>query len=520
VRATRGDGSALTLSDPGGVGTPGRYRLELPDRMTIEHPPGRSQLNSRIVLTLYENDLAIDSTYVSMPPAPSATDPPSAQTLPILQAPDLHAVLPPAAKPLQVEGTVTELKPFAPGATGGDKPFAHVSVTLAPLTGKALSTTTNANGHYAFTNLGAAFANSHARMTVDAGSGNKVTKTVAIGPAPSTTTVDVDLADQHGELLVSGQVLKPSGVVGGTIQLKAFTAPTIGGSAQPVSIPLQSPGGTGKYGSYRLGLLNPSGKIRIALYEGTTVVDSVYVQPGAFTGTVPDLHGHTLPFVASRALSGHLTRVRRLGLLQVQTENADQTHVKLSARLDPTTGAPANVLATTSTNQQGNYSFSSLVGPPQGCESCWVTFFSQSGVNLGSLPVKLGPDPSLTVFNARVGTARNQLFIEGTVHGVGSAVISIAAPSFQQGSQNAPSTVFIGPLNASVSAGAYAAYGGLFSAIAPSSTASIGSKDAVSNMRACSVSVDLGSVNSVSATIDATEVQPLVEIDVPDLQIP
>lgn len=366
----------------------------------------------------------MDSTLVGLP-APGGR-PGSSQDFPILQAPALHAVYPVAAQTTNVEGTITKLAPFSPGSPTADAGFAGISVTLTSPSNKALTTVTDASGHYAFDNLQGDFVMNLCHLKVDAGGGNSRVTGVQVGSSPSTKQEDVNLGTSSGLTLVDGQALAPAGAPASGLLQPHIEIKVLKGDTQ-TAVPLLAPGGVGTYGQYRIGFSGPAGSYRVVLYEGSIAVDSDYV--GASTGsqlrdvTLRDLKGIANPAttILSRALSGHLTHV---GVLSGVGPLVETPAVGITVELTPDTsvaGSSASAFTLTAVSDaNGKYAFDHVPA-----FSRYRITFSKGSVVLGSVGTRLGGDPSLTIVDARVGDFAHEVILEGTYTGSAPGLLKV-----------------------------------------------------------------------------------------------
>ena len=168
-------------------------------------------------------------------------------------------------------------------------------MTISTNPRSSVSATTDAQGAYVFTNLPPCPGGACGFVVRGAGSNTVlVSRTVSLGPDPSTTTLDLQTGTVQDQLFISGQVLAPAipPTVAPTVAIRVFRGPTLVFDSATL-------GGAGDFGAYRLALgrvMPPPGgglqslrvgqQLRVALFENGIEVTSTNVTIPALTGSV------------------------------------------------------------------------------------------------------------------------------------------------------------------------------------------------------------------------------------------
>jgi uncharacterized repeat protein (TIGR01451 family) len=195
------------------------------------------------------------------------------------QTPSAHRLL---------RGTITRLVAFGPGGAPANtsEPLAGAKVDLGREGG---STTTDAQGAYAFPNVTCPSNRCTAVVTGPGSSTVLASRTVTLGPDPSTTTLDIVTGSLQDQLFLSGEVLAPASPPAQTptIAVRVYSGTVL------ISDSAMTFGGPGGFGPYRLALGKVGGgkymvgaALRVVLVENGVEVGSTTVAVPALTGSV------------------------------------------------------------------------------------------------------------------------------------------------------------------------------------------------------------------------------------------
>ncbi len=396
--------SAELFGGPGGYGA---YQFALA-RVGSDQ---RWAVGVQLRVVLLENGVPVASTFVTIPPRTGAAVP--------VQAADLTAIAPPPSAHRVLRGTVTRLVPFGPGGgpAGGGVPLAGATVRVT--TGPSfVEVATDAQGGYVFPNLVCPSNRCPVRVTEPGSTTVLATQTVDLGPDPSTTTLDLKVGTALDQLVLSGRVLAPASppAVAPTIAIRVYRGTTTVWVADSAELF----GGPGGYGAYQFALARVGSdqrwavgvQLRVVLLENGVPVASTFVTIPPRTGAaVPvqaaDLTAIAPPPSAHRVLRGTVTRLVPFG----PGGGPAGGGVPLAGATVRVTTGPSFVEV--ATDAQGGYVFPNLVCPSNRCP-VRVTEPGSTTV-LATQTVDLGPDPSTTTLDLKVGTALDQLVLSGRV---------------------------------------------------------------------------------------------------------
>ena len=262
----------------GGPGGFGAYRLALGQVTTN----GALRVGLQLRVVLVENGVEVAFTNVNVPALTGSVV--------LVSAADLQAIAPASAHRV-LQGTITRLLAFAPGGSSGTNsvPLAGATVTITN-TRPTFSTTTDAQGAYVFTNLPACPGAGCTLVVRGPGSNTVlVSRTVSLGPDPSTTTLDLQTGTIQDQLFLSGRVLAPGTPPSPTptIAIRVYRNTAL-------VFDSASMGGPGGFGAYRLalgqvttnGALRVGLQLRVVLVENGVEVAFTNVNVPALTGSV------------------------------------------------------------------------------------------------------------------------------------------------------------------------------------------------------------------------------------------
>jgi PKD repeat protein len=348
-----------------------------------------------------------------------------------------------------LKGVVRKLLPFAPGGGTGSNSSPvgagyRVWLDCGPnangLTTGGVSTT-DASGAYSISVLPPGCASGTGKLIVDlpnATGGNHLgSEQVSLGPDPSVTIHDVQIGATAKALFMEGSVLSPAvppTPVDARIQIVVPGKPT------HVLYDSSTKLGLGTFGSYRLELgtlsnnsiagvgaapYQPGMRLEVRLFLGgsTSPVTATYATVptnvnGPTTLIAPvDLQGvWPAPTAPTRVVKGVVRQLLPFapgGASGSSSSPASGYLVTLDCGFNSVGNSAGGSAATDSS---GAYTISlSPTECPSGTGTIGVFVPGPGHKYLGSTKITFGPDPSVTVHDIDIGSAKQALFLQGTV---------------------------------------------------------------------------------------------------------